>query len=235
MMGIRRLLPLGLLVCLWHITLTVTAFSVPTIVRIQRHSLHSLSPLQQEEQPLHQQQLVSQTLKDVCTVLVHGVSCAALAVLVSLYQDYDCSHLQRVLRPHALYGMGYGREDRLLSREYTSSVILGDDNAVRYIPSYNEVLKQHYETRVPMWHNPTATPTQVENSVTSIIQSLEAVDTLKSMAREYQWTEMQTLIRQPVLTTDLEQACTVLRRAATTPEARDEIGFDWGRYDCNVS
>jgi hypothetical protein len=48
------------------------------------------------------------------------------------------------------------------------------------------------------------------------------------MADDYRWDDMRRLIRDPILSTQLELSSSVLRRAATSIAARDEIGFDWG-------
>jgi hypothetical protein len=135
----------------------------------------------------------------------------AVAISVSLYQDYDCSHLKPlgVLRPQALYGLAHQGQGE--------------------ISSYNTVLQHHRDYRVKMWHSNIAEK-DGSQAVSSLIAALDAIQVLKTMAQDYQWEEMQDLIRKPVLTTNLEEACSVLRKSATTSEARDEIGFDWGRY-----
>jgi hypothetical protein len=153
----------------------------------------------------------NQEIKDALSLFVYGLSCVAFAISVCLYQDYDCSHLKPlgVLRPQALYGLAHQGQGE--------------------ISSYNTVLQHHRDYRVKMWRSNIAEK-GYSQAVSSLIAALDAIQELKKMAQDYQWEEMQTSIRKPVLTTDLEEACSTLRKSAATTEARDEIGFDWGRY-----
>jgi Flp pilus assembly protein TadD len=118
-----------------------------------------------------------------------------------------------MLRPRALYGMAQQGNGE--------------------ISYYNTVMQHHRDYRVKMWHDNVMEKDKTE-AVSTLIAALDATQQLKIMANDYQWEEMQDLIRQPVLTSKLEEACSVLRKSATTPEARDEIGFDWGRYSTKI-
>jgi len=140
-----------------------------------------------------------------------------MAICISLYQDYDVSHVkpQGVLREQALYGLAYGESEDKIH------------------PAYNTVLQHHREWRVPMWKQAASNnggSMSQKDATQNILEALSSIQQLKIMAADYQWEEMQAVIRQPALTSQLEEACAVLRKTAGTPEARDEIGFDWGRY-----
>jgi hypothetical protein len=198
-------------------TTSMSAFVVPisSIETRKRHRpsctpLCSLPSTSRPPEPLVTQ-TSNQEIKDALSLFVYGLSCMAFALSVSLYQDYDCSHLKPlgVLRPQALYGLAHQGQGE--------------------ISSYNTVLQHHRDYRVKMWHSNIADNSDSQ-AVSSLIAALDAIQELKNMAQDYEWEEMQDLIRKPVLTTDLEEACSILRRSATTSEARNEIGFDWGRY-----
>lgn len=160
----------------------------------------------------------SSLLKDVVTLCGYMFSCLLVAVGVSLYQDYDVSTIkpQGPLRSQALYGMAY------------SNVNDETENSIH--PAYNDVMQRHRDYRIKMWKREEATSSlSHDNAVATLVQALQSIQQLKILANNYEWDEMQSLIRTPLFTTKLEEACSVLRKTATTPEARDEIGFDWGR------
>jgi hypothetical protein len=80
-----------------------------------------------------------------------------------------------------------------------------------------------------MWNQPLETLPRQDAAVVSIVKALQSIQELKKMANNYEWDDMQTALRQPLFTSQLEEACSVLRRTAASTDARDEIGFDWGR------
>jgi hypothetical protein len=162
----------------------------------------------------------------------HIVSCLASAVVLCMCEDYDCSNLKPngYLRPHAVRGMGEGYNDRIEDwRAGNVLVNAKDDISLINIPSYNEISDVHRLQRVPNWNKP-VDEAGVRSAVHDIFSALAAVEQLKVAAADYGWEEMRDLIRQPALSTDLERACSMLRRAtiALSAEARSEIGFDWG-------
>lgn len=181
-------------------------------------ALYSMSPPQQQHEPSSTELDTSPSslIKDCITLFVYTVSCIALAVAVCWYHDYEVSHTkpQGLLRDQALYGLAYQQEDI---------------NGITY-PAYNTVLENHRNVRIQMWNQPVETGMSRETAIQSIIQALESIHMLKKMANNYEWDKMQSTIRQPLFTTGLEEACTVLRKTAASTEARDEIGFDWGRH-----
>ena len=212
---------------LLHSTTTSTcAFVVPVLsAHTQKRQCPSSTSLTSHLSPPSRQQgplvtTTKQRIKDTLTIVVYGISCVALAFSISLYQDYDCSHLKPLgmLRPHALYGMAQQ------GQPYEEQ---------QQLSYYNTVMQHHRDYRVNMWHNPIMERDKPE-AISTLIAVLDVIQLLKSMANNYQWEEMQHMIRQPILTSKLEEACSVLRQTAITPEARDEIGFDWGRYSKTI-
>mmetsp|Transcript_5070 Transcript_5070/g.7699 ORF Transcript_5070/g.7699 Transcript_5070/m.7699 type:complete len:401 (+) Transcript_5070:182-1384(+) len=187
-------------------------------------------------------------VKDTVLATVHVISCLGLAVLFCIWENYDCSNLKPLsstLRPMAIKGMGYGQNDRMEDwrGQQVLSGIKGDDITLSKIPSYNEIMERHRLERVPMWTAAKVTPNNndvgtlkiigvadIQKATQDIYNSLEAVESLKIMADDYQWDEMRSLIRQPVLSSKIEEACSVLRGAVgfISLEGRQEIGFDWG-------
>jgi hypothetical protein len=152
-------------------------------------------------------------IKDVTTLFMYSCWCCLVALAISMYQDFDVSHIkpQGILRDQALYGMAYGN----------------DKNSI--LPSYNTVMQQHRELRLTMWNQPLETLPRQDAAVVSIVKALQSIQELKKMANNYEWDDMQIALRQPLFTSQLEEACSVLRRTAASTDARDEIGFDWGR------
>lgn len=178
--------------------------------------LFSLSPPQQQQEPslLEERKPLNSSFKDSLTLVVYSVSCLAVAIMISLYQDFDVSHVkpQGILREQALYGLAYA-----------------DESNENIHPSYNTVMQQHRDVRLKMWKQPETVGMSRDEAVLTIVKALESMQQLKTMANEYEWDNMQSTMRQPLFTSQLEEACTVLRKTAASPEARDEIGFDWGR------
>jgi len=189
-------------------------------------------------------------MKDTLLATVHVIGCVGLAIVFCLWENYDCSHLKPLsstLRPMAIKGLGYGQLDRLEDwrGQQVTSGIKGDDITISKIPSYNEIMERHRVERVPRWiagttlNNQDVASTTVSNSIgipqikgatQDIYNALEAVDTLKGMADEYEWDDMRKLIRSPVLSSKIDEACSILRGAVgfISYDGRQEIGFDWG-------
>mmetsp|Transcript_42723 Transcript_42723/g.103328 ORF Transcript_42723/g.103328 Transcript_42723/m.103328 type:complete len:364 (+) Transcript_42723:77-1168(+) len=97
------------------------------------------------------------------------------------------------------------------------------------IPSYNEIMVKHRIERIPSWNNGVMTEDQVRQSVATIQKTVEYLQTCKQLAKDYDWDGLTLAIRQPILHQQLEQACNNLKHADgyLSPEARDEIGFEW--------
>lgn len=96
------------------------------------------------------------------------------------------------------------------------------------IPSYNEVMLEHRAERIPSW-NKAMTEDLVKESVATIQRTVIYLQKCKQLANDYDWDGLTSAIRQPVLHQELEQACNNLKHADgyLSPEARDEIGFEW--------
>ena len=60
--------------------------------------------------------------------------------------------------------------------------------------------------------------------------ALQYLDTCKQQANDYDWDLLTESIRNPILHSEMEDACNLLKRANEflSVEARDEVGFDWG-------
>lgn len=165
--------------------------------------------------------------------LLHMAGCFVAAIGLCMYEDFDRSTMKPngYLQPHAVRGLGEGYKERL--QDWRGGNILvnpKEDISVITIPSYNEINDVHRFQRLPNWKNSKVDEPAVRSAVHNLFAALTAVDQLKVAAADYSWEDMRTIIRQPALTTQLEQACSLLRRAtfALSDEARSEIGFDWG-------
>eukprot|EP00978_Attheya_sp_CCMP212_P004607 scaffold10034_cov53-Attheya_sp.AAC.10 len=194
--------------------------------------------------------LQSSTRRDIFQVVSHVMKCSVAAMAVCAYEDYDCSTLKPLsgtIRPSvgATRGMGRGSVDRSKDLyEYNYGTVIPGDVSLREVPSYNEVMEQHRTRTVPQWQRDSEhslekngpaiasiTRDQVQESVADIFSAVEALHQLQDMANDYQWDEMKTLLRSPVLTSDLENACSCLRGAVDFLDddaRRDIIGFNWG-------
>ena len=115
-------------------------------------------------------------------------------------------------------------------------------NFIREIPSYNEIMEEHWLYRVPTWRrdnsfsiqNNGAIPSagitvpsspqsllspqeqrqlELGSAVRSVYRSLEIVNQLKLEANDYNWDNMKELLESPILRKDLLEGCSVLRGA----------------------
>lgn len=151
-------------------------------------------------------------------------------------------------------GMGRGIEDRdkdwyedtyYTSKDYPGIVVAnlqeGEDHVgkgeikdpVRTLPSYNEIMLQHRESRVPSWQvakNGIISESEFKSSLETVITALEQVQELKNDINKYDWDKVRSSLRNPSLTFHLQAACSILQQSKEflSQEARDEIGFDWG-------
>ncbi len=132
-------------------------------------------------------------------------------------------------------GMGRGKIDR--AEEWYIDTYLTSRDALRLevqvgknIPSYNEIMLQHRTSRVPTWKQEIIAEKDIFAAVESIIHALETINRLKAHSSEYEWDQMLVILREPALTTDLQDGCSILQRARDflSTEVRQEIGFDWG-------
>ena len=193
--------------------------------------LNSVIPTQDQEQSRQVEVDRSSLIPDWITIVLHTMSCVWIAVLLCAYEDFDCSHLKpnvTGLRPQAIMRLGQGRISRL---EYNDILVAPTDISMKEMRSYNEIMQEHRFHRIPHWQ-PDVTEGTLREGIQSIYKAMDATQQLKSLAQEYDWEGMRALIRDPVLSSDLEQAATILRRATAllSADARHDVGFDWGRY-----
>ena len=191
----------------------------------------SAIPTQERDQPRRVEDNRSLLIPDWVTLSLHTLSCLCMAVLLCGYEDFDCSHLKpnvTGLRPQAIMGLGQGRASRL---EYNDILVTPTDISLKQMRSYNEIMLEHRLERIPQWQ-PDVTEVTLREGVQSIYSAMDATQQLKILAQDYDWEGMRALIQDPVLSSDLEQAATILRGATVllSAEARHDVGFDWGRY-----
>ena len=224
-------------------TSTFTASTVSAIGRpitSQNHSSRSmrrttLTNLYESTVPGHEhkKQLQIMTMPpDWITISLHTVACLFVAILFCAYEDFDCNHLKTNvsgLRPQAVRGLGQGRLHRL---EYAEILVSpSEDVSLKHMKSYNEIMQEHRVDRVPQWQHRIITEGAFRGAISSIYNAMDATVQIRALAQDYDWVGMRELIREPVLSTDLEEASAVLRGATEflSAEARSEIGFHWGR------
>ena len=165
------------------------------------------------------------------SILLHLGGCTVSAIALCFYEDFDCANLKPSvhLRPQALRGMGEGYIERMQDWRHGDILVGESDVSLMDIPSYNELMQRHRDKRIPLWGKPVREQ-DVRAAVHQVFGALAEINKLKIMADNYQWEDIQTLIRLPILSDSLHESCDVLRRAsfALSEESRNEIGFDWG-------
>lgn len=178
--------------------------------------------------------------------LWEGIDCTYLKPLSSTIRNYpettvmssnDNRQVPGIIQlmAQSTRGMGRGAADRsdgwYQDTYQTSRDSIGQDiTSTRTIRSYNEIMLEHRVTRVPNWKKEVVTKEDVMDSVDSVIRALETINLLKSISEEYEWETMTQILREPVLTSELQYSCGVLQQAKDflSFEMRQEIGFDWG-------
>ena len=161
---------------------------------------------------------------------------------------------------HFSFGSSTVRGLAFGSRERLSVATTGIETEVQnQIPSYNEVMYQHRVERVPMWqsfHDDASasggikqlqrsgdttrdsnsvvriTKQDVQDAVHAIQMGLLQLDKCKISATNYAWDDLSIQINHPTLRLELEKAASLLKESNEflTQDARNEIGFGWGRY-----
>jgi hypothetical protein len=154
-----------------------------------------------------------------------------LALLVISWEDLSMAHPMRqslAARPldSTVRGMAFGQRERQMLQ------IDIEPEQLQSIPSYNEVMLKHRTERVPSWEGRAVTRQDVHDAVRTVQRALLLLDESKTLATEYEWDSLATSIRSPLLHSELEEACGILKRADgfLSVEARDEVGFNWGRW-----
>jgi len=112
-------------------------------------------------------------------------------------------------------GLAFGESQRL-GLDY-------QDDLVHVVPSYNEIMLQHRQQRVPRWKYSDMPRSQAAHL---LLDCLARVQTLQDEAGDYQWTTVSKALRSPPLS-QLEPAASALRTLVDTKEEQ-VVGFDWG-------
>jgi len=151
------------------------------------------------------------------------------AVSLITWEDLSNSHPMRqstASQPlgSTVRGMAFGWQERQLLQ---SDI---EPEQLQAIPSYNEVMLKHRTLRVRSWETGEITKQDVQKAVRTIQLALIFLDECKYLANNYEWDSLASSIRKPILHSELEEACGILKRANgfLSVEARDEVGFDWG-------
>jgi hypothetical protein len=118
--------------------------------------------------------------------------------------------------------MGFGRNERLV----LSNNNMDNDPFVTQWPSYNEVMLEHRQQRVPFWKQ-TPSSKDVSMAIHIIAQSLTKVWEMQTLALEYQWQEIRLRLHSPPFS-ELFAAGATLRQIVTDSDQKEVIGFDWG-------
>jgi hypothetical protein len=157
-----------------------------------------------------------------------------LSILVISWEDLSMAHpLRQSISSEPLTSTVRGLAFGELERQKSNQLNEFESEQMQAIPSYNEVMLQHRTERVAVWNEKTAvTKLDVQQSVRTIQRSLLLLEECKALANDYEWESLLNKISQsPLFHSELEQACNTLQRATgfLSPEARAEVGFDWGR------
>jgi hypothetical protein len=167
------------------------------------------------------------------TVKLVGAS-FLVALLVISWEDVSMSHPMRTymassqpqqIGASTVRGLAFSQRDRQLLEEDM------EPQALKEIPSFSEVSLKHRMERVPTWDETRPMTRQdVELAVQTIQKALVYLGECKTLATNYEWDDLTTHIRGPLLHSEMEQASALLKRANgfLSTQARDEIGFDWG-------
>lgn len=199
-------------------------------------------------------------------VLIHISSCIGLANVLCASEDFltlnartpQTSNFQPNLHRGSTRGMGYGLQDRFSFYDDNEEELQQQQKDLSDIPSYNELMLQHRTEKVPKWRKYYNSPDDsknsddimsvamndqelkkayITNSTVSLYEAIYTLNDLKKLTEEYEWDQMFTILNQPKLTTNLEDACTILRYSlvssegklsSSSSEASQEIGFPWG-------
>lgn len=120
-------------------------------------------------------------------------------------------------------GLAFGSNERQMVPSDVESA------SMQTIPSYNEVMLRHRTRRVPTWKT-AVTHQDVATATRTLQLALLHIIKCQHLSNDYGWEELSAALREPIVTTQLDEACDVLNRASEylSLEARSEIGFDFG-------
>ena len=128
-------------------------------------------------------------------------------------------------------GMGFGREERLLLMESmrgtmpeTKRIGSQDINSIDRTRideeqwqrrSYNEIMLEHRQERIPRWRQvqqePKVLPTELADAIHTLCVTLQSVQHMRELALDYQWESIRILLQAPADQLGLDQ------REATIP------------------
>jgi hypothetical protein len=169
--------------------------------------------------------------KPLWKLLQLSVASSVLALLVVSWEDLSMAHPMRqytALEPlgSTVRGLAFGQRERLALQVEESF----EPEQSQSIKSYNEVGLQHRTERVPTWEGP-ITEEDVRQSVATIQRAVVFIEECKALASRYEWEMLSSSLRDPILHSELETACGILKRADAflSSDAREIVGFDWGR------
>jgi hypothetical protein len=157
-----------------------------------------------------------------------------VALLVISWEDVSMSHPMRTymasshpqpIGASTVRGLAFSQRDRQLMEADM------EPQALKEIPSLSEVSLKHRMERIPTWDETRPMTRQdVELAVQTIQKALVYLGECKILANNYEWDDLTTHIRGPLLHSEMEEASDLLKRANgfLSTEARDEIGFEWG-------
>jgi hypothetical protein len=172
---------------------------------------------------------LSKTLLPVCLFLLQSF---LVALLILSWENYTCSntlpsrHTTSLKKDswgaNTVRGLAFGKAQRLS--------LADPDELVYIVPSYNEVMLQHRQERVPRWRT-IADQATVAQSYHTLLECLTVVQNLQESVSDYQWDTVRIALRSAPLL-QLEPAASALRatvdRDAIRAGGDAVVGFDWG-------
>jgi len=208
-------------------TFSPQSFYVPVAWNTRKSSLPPRALAKEDSLPVSN---TSRSANAGLEIIAHLSVCLLLSIGLCKYEDYDCQSLKPSvhLRTQAIRGMGEGYKERHQDFRHGDVLYMKDDISLIPVQSYNEVMENHRMQRIPSWDRHANSDSEIRAAVRDVFGALESVNELKAMADNYEWDEMRITIRNPTLSLNLEQSCSLLRKSLNSVDARNEIGFDWG-------
>jgi hypothetical protein len=134
-----------------------------------------------------------------------------MALIVISWEEISMSHPmrtymassqpQQIIGASTVRGLAFSQRDRQLMEVDMEPQVLKE------IPSYSEVMLKHRMERVPTWDETRPMTRQdVELAVQTIQKALVYLGECKTLAKNYEWDDLTTHIRGPLLHSEMEQA-----------------------------